>query len=120
MVRIFFYDHLHIYLKNSEKDGVDPFESYKSLGRKDWHDYEAMKRDAERQGLGENGKPVAVPADPAIKKIQVYLLLLSTSFQSSIRLQEKSEVQVRVDVVFKSTTVRPKMKMLFLGADSKS
>jgi hypothetical protein len=24
-------------------DGVHPFEAYKSLGKKDWHDYETMK-----------------------------------------------------------------------------
>ncbi|VDO54453.1 unnamed protein product, partial [Brugia timori] len=39
---------------------TDPFALYKNFGRKDWHDYESMKRDALRQGLGEGGKPVVV------------------------------------------------------------
>ncbi|MCP9266032.1 Nitrilase and fragile histidine triad fusion protein NitFhit [Dirofilaria immitis] len=30
---------------------------YWTLWQKDWHDYESMKRDAVRQGLGEGGKP---------------------------------------------------------------
>lgn len=52
------------------EDGADPFVSYRNLEKKDWHDYEAMKADAERQGFGEGGKPVALPSDPETKKKQ--------------------------------------------------
>uniref|UniRef100_A0A2K6W3R9 Polypeptide N-acetylgalactosaminyltransferase n=1 Tax=Onchocerca volvulus TaxID=6282 RepID=A0A2K6W3R9_ONCVO len=50
-------------------NGTDPFASYKSYSKKDWHEYESMKRDAVRQGLGENGKPVVV-ADDKMKKLR--------------------------------------------------
>ncbi|VDN05730.1 unnamed protein product [Thelazia callipaeda] len=42
---------------------VDPFITYKGLGKVDWHDYEAMSRDSSRQGFGENGKPVVLTLD---------------------------------------------------------
>jgi hypothetical protein len=44
-------------------DGRDPFEAYRNLGKKDWHDYAAMKADAAREGPGEGGKPLAVSKD---------------------------------------------------------
>lgn len=49
---------------------TDPFASYKSFGKKDWHDYESMKRDALRQGLGEGGKPVIIASDK-LEKLRV-------------------------------------------------
>lgn len=36
-------------------DGEDPFKEYKGLGKKDWHDYDAMKADEARSGAGEHG-----------------------------------------------------------------
>ncbi|KAI6187292.1 Polypeptide N-acetylgalactosaminyltransferase [Aphelenchoides besseyi] len=44
-------------------DGVHPFEEYKNLPKKDWHDYAAMKADEQREGPGEHGKPLAVAKD---------------------------------------------------------
>ena len=55
---------------------MDPFAAYKNLGKKDWHDYEMMKRDAERTGPGEGGKPVALSKDPETIKKQVRPILL--------------------------------------------
>uniref|UniRef100_F1KY00 Polypeptide N-acetylgalactosaminyltransferase n=1 Tax=Ascaris suum TaxID=6253 RepID=F1KY00_ASCSU len=52
------------------EDGADPFAAYKSLAKKDWHDYAAMENDKRRVGPGEGGKPVAIPTDPEIKKKQ--------------------------------------------------
>ncbi|KAK6110395.1 Glycosyl transferase 2 family protein [Brugia pahangi] len=48
------------FIGNIVDNDTDPFALYKNFGRKDWHDYESMKRDALRQGLGEGGKPVVV------------------------------------------------------------
>lgn len=36
-------------------DGGDPFEKYKNLAKKDWHDYKEMEEDAKRKGPGEQG-----------------------------------------------------------------
>ncbi|KAM3726334.1 putative polypeptide N-acetylgalactosaminyltransferase [Dirofilaria immitis] len=55
--------------RRSVDNGSDPFASYKSYGKKDWHDYESMKRDAVRQGLGEGGKPVVI-ASKKLKKLR--------------------------------------------------
>lgn len=68
----------------SAEDGADPFAAYKSLAKKDWHDYAAMENDKRRVGPGEGGKPVAIPTDPEIKKKQVsrvdLTILVFTSF----------------------------------------
>ncbi|CAG9541129.1 unnamed protein product [Cercopithifilaria johnstoni] len=48
---------------------TDPFASYKSFGKKDWHDYKSMERDAVRQGPGEGGEPVVVASDE-LKKLR--------------------------------------------------
>uniref|UniRef100_A0A0N4ZEA8 D-2-hydroxyglutarate dehydrogenase, mitochondrial n=1 Tax=Parastrongyloides trichosuri TaxID=131310 RepID=A0A0N4ZEA8_PARTI len=49
--------------------GENPFEEYKSLPKKDWHDYKGMEEDSKRVGNGEQGKPFAVPNDtPDIEK----------------------------------------------------
>ena len=44
-------------------DGLHPFDAYKNLAKKDWHDYDAMRADAKRVGAGEGGKPLAVAKD---------------------------------------------------------
>lgn len=56
-------------------NGTDPFASHKSFGKKDWHDYKSMERDAVRQGPGEGGEPVIVSSNES-KKLRV-------SFRSS-------------------------------------
>lgn len=50
---------------------VDPFESYRALPKKDWHDYEAMKRDKKRQGPGEGGEQLLPNLDFADSARQV-------------------------------------------------
>jgi polypeptide N-acetylgalactosaminyltransferase len=58
--------------KFAVKDGGgDPFISYRNLPKKDWHDYKFMQEEANRQGPGEQGKPVVVTKDDEkIRKIQ--------------------------------------------------
>lgn len=38
--------------------GIKEYPTIKSYERKDWHDYEFMKLEAARKGLGEQGRPV--------------------------------------------------------------
>ncbi|TKR72573.1 hypothetical protein L596_019998 [Steinernema carpocapsae] len=51
-------------------DGIDPFESYRGLPKKDWHDQAAMEADGKRKGPGEQGGAVHLPEDDAFKKKQ--------------------------------------------------
>jgi len=49
----------------------DPFAHYRSLPKKDWHDYKLMEEEANRQGPGEQGKPVVITKDDeAVRKAQ--------------------------------------------------
>lgn len=56
--------------KISVDSDIDPFVSFKTFGKKDWDDYDLMKRDEQRQGLGEGGKPVVI-ADDGFTKLRV-------------------------------------------------
>lgn len=73
---------------------TDQFASYKSFGRKDWHDYELMERDAVRQGPGEGGEPVVIESDE-LKKLRV--CFLNSYFKFMIMEWEygKSNMQVQ-------------------------
>ena len=60
----------------------DPFNKvYKDLPRdRDWHDYEAMKKDLGRSGPGEGGKAVVLPKDSDTKKTPRSGAFLSFTF----------------------------------------
>ena len=52
-------------------DSKDPSARFRDLPRnRDWHDYEAMKKDEQRSGPGEQGQPVALPKDPETQKLE--------------------------------------------------
>lgn len=60
-------------------DGVDPFFDYRTLGKKDWHDYDQMRRDQEQKGPGEGGKAIQKAKDDdetAKKRVSIMSLML--------------------------------------------
>ncbi|MFH4979250.1 hypothetical protein AB6A40_005959 [Gnathostoma spinigerum] len=66
-------DRVHLEEHQHLAFGVDPFVEYKSLPKKDWHDYEAMKKERKRTGFGEGGTAVIAPDDPKTKAEELAL-----------------------------------------------
>ncbi|WKY03500.1 hypothetical protein Q1695_004901 [Nippostrongylus brasiliensis] len=50
------------------EDGVDPFERFRNAPMKNWEDLDAYRKDQQRVGPGEQGKPVQAPKGPGVEQ----------------------------------------------------